>query len=368
MCTIYSGVVDIYALGFRCQRIHCPLLGKFPDYWCVPSNFPKSSVIPTESKVNKMNKRTIQQLKQAMLVVGIVTCGLDGAAFAHEQQTGAEVVSEATTTYEEKAFTAEQLRKWNAPVKGWHPIKRLLRPVWKLRGNAIAIEKKLEAIEVPVTKLQPSLISIDSKIADVNGNMTEMQDKLSGLNGNIPALNNNIAVFQAHIDALGHDVRNVSGVKKELRDVVQMRQEIRQLDAQIAGLKQPLQKINKPVNSISAPLVSMNTELNGLNTNVVTTNAQLNQVVSQVTEMRAEMKAMKTAMQELKQPVNSISAPVTAVHNDLKELNDVLLLTLRTILLSAIAAIAATLALVLKFKEQLIKLATRRENPAVVRV
>ncbi|MBS1957428.1 MAG: hypothetical protein JST89_24795 [Cyanobacteria bacterium SZAS-4] len=306
-----------------------------------------------------MNKRTIQQFSQGMLVVGFVTCGFNHSAYAHGHRTAIAGVTEETANYEETAPTAEQMRKWNAPIKGFHPIKRLLRPVWKLRRNAIEIEKKLEQIEVPVTKLQPSLISIDEKIGDVNGNMTEIQDKLSGLNGSIPVLNNNIAVFQGHVDELGRDVRSAASIKKELRDVVQMRQEMRQLDAQIAGLKKPLQQINKPVNEISAPLVSMNSELSGLNGNVATTSAQLNQVLSQVGAMRAEMKEMKLAMQELKQPVNSISSPVIAVHNDLKELSDVLMLALRTIMLTAIAAIAATLVLIIRFKESLVKLAAR---------
>jgi hypothetical protein len=68
---------------------------------------------------------------------------------------------------------------------------------------------------------------------------------------------------------------------------------------------------------------------------------------------------MKLAMQQLKQPVNSISSPVISVHNDLKELNEVLLMTVRTMLFVSLTSFAALAALAFKFRARLVKLAER---------
>src|SRR6187455_424936 len=77
---------------------------------------------------------------------------------AADQVGSVTVAAPAAEPYVEKKPTAEQLRKWNAPIPWYHPLKRLMRPVWKLQQRAVQLEEQMMTLEAPMAKLQPSVV------------------------------------------------------------------------------------------------------------------------------------------------------------------------------------------------------------------
>jgi len=115
-----------------------------------------------------------------------------------------------------------------APIKGFHPIKRALQPVQNLEAMSIKLEQQIMKLEGPISGLQPPMVALQSKMTLVEGSMGEMKGQLS-------------------------DVQHqMSGVRA---DLAKMRQEI-------AELKSPILSIQKPLEGVSQPLEAVETQLN----------------------------------------------------------------------------------------------------------
>ncbi len=80
--------------------------------------------------------------------------------------------------------TEQQIRDWNAPIKGFHPIKRMMRPLWKLRQEARSLESNIVDLQKPMMGLQPAFASMESQMGGVQDELKLMGKELSGVNGN----------------------------------------------------------------------------------------------------------------------------------------------------------------------------------------
>jgi hypothetical protein len=115
-----------------------------------------------------------------------------------------------------------------APIKGFHPIKKMLQPVENLEGMSIKLEQQIVKLEGPIASLQPPMINLQGKMTSVNDTMGKMQTQLNGVDS------------------------QMTGVRA---DLAKMR-------AEISDLKGPILAIQKPLADVSHPLEAVETQLN----------------------------------------------------------------------------------------------------------
>ncbi len=68
----------------------------------------------------------------------------------------------------------QQIKDWNAPIKGFHPIKRMMRPLWKLRQEARSLEGNIMELQKPMSGLQPAFASMESRMGGVQDELKSM--------------------------------------------------------------------------------------------------------------------------------------------------------------------------------------------------
>jgi chromosome segregation ATPase len=114
------------------------------------------------------------------------------------------------------------------PITGFHPIKKLLRPVENLEGMSIKLEQQIMKLEGPIAGLQPPMLSLQKKMTGVDEHIGTMQTRLDGMQA------------------------QVQGVRTDISD---MRKDIN-------SLKQPIEALRAPIGTVAAPLESVNIRLN----------------------------------------------------------------------------------------------------------
>jgi hypothetical protein len=113
------------------------------------------------------------------------------------------------------------------PIKGFHPIKRLLRPVEELGAMSVQIEQQLMKMEGPVAALHPPMTNLEKHMTSVNGTMEHMQSQVDGVTS------------------------QMSGVREDLAG---MRKDV-------SELKQPMLTIQKPLVGVAKPLEKLQARL-----------------------------------------------------------------------------------------------------------
>ncbi|HEY9714754.1 MAG TPA: hypothetical protein V6C72_14900, partial [Chroococcales cyanobacterium] len=114
-----------------------------------------------------------------------------------------------------------------APIKGFHPIKKLLRPVENLEGMTIKLEQQIMKLEGPIAALQPPMIHLQKKMTGVDEQLHSMQGQLNGMQ------------------------TEVTGVRT---DIAGMRKDIQALKKPIVALKGPIGTVAKPLEKLQAQL------------------------------------------------------------------------------------------------------------------
>jgi chromosome segregation ATPase len=113
------------------------------------------------------------------------------------------------------------------PIKGFHPIKKLLRPVENLEGMSIKLEQQIMKLEGPIAGLQPPMKNLQGKMTTVDTEIKSMQTKLSSM--------------QTQVD----------GVRSDLK---LMREQIAKLQEPIEGLRKPIATVGKPLEQVQQQL------------------------------------------------------------------------------------------------------------------
>ena len=106
------------------------------------------------------------------------------------------------------------------PIKGFHPLQKLLRPVESLGSTSVKLEQQLMKVTGPISALHPPIVSLDRKMNDVDSQVNGMQSQL--------------ALTQKEVK----DVRGaIAGIRKDIQ-----------------SLKSPLDGLQKPISDVRVPL------------------------------------------------------------------------------------------------------------------
>lgn len=114
------------------------------------------------------------------------------------------------------------------PIKGFHPIKRALRPIENLEGIVIKLQQQIFKLAGPISAMQPTMVTLHEKMDGVDNQLGQMHTQL------------------------GSTQQEVTGVRA---DIAAMRKDIQQL-------KQPIVALEKPVSGVAKPLEEVMTKLN----------------------------------------------------------------------------------------------------------
>ncbi len=114
------------------------------------------------------------------------------------------------------------------PIKGFHPIKRLLRPVENLEGMSIKLEQQIMKLEGPIAGLQPPMLNLQKKMVGVDEHLGTMEDRLKS-------------------------------VETQVKDA---RSDIDNVRAEINALRQPITDLRGPIGTVAKPLEAVQAQLN----------------------------------------------------------------------------------------------------------
>lgn len=230
--------------------------------------------------------------------------------------------------------TEQQIKDWNAPIKGFHPIKRMMRPLWKLRQEARSLEGNIMDLQKPMSGLQPAFASMESRMGGVQDELKSMGKELSGVNGNLHRLSGDLTHLKELSPTLvrvSDELQSLSGITHDLKELKGVRSDIRTATGHMQRLQDPLADLKGPLTSVTKPLATVQDQLTTVNGKVVRVHTQLVQMESQIAELIHEMKG-------LRQPMHGVSHPLTDVSAQLDSLNKLL-----TIILYAVATVAISM-------------------------
>jgi DNA-binding FrmR family transcriptional regulator len=139
------------------------------------------------------------------------------------------------------------------PIKGFHPIKKLLQPVENLEKSSVALGQQVMRLEGPIASLQTPMVGLQTKMTSVEQRMAQMQGKLSSVQGSMTGVTKDM-----------HDIgEQMHGVRGDLGG---MRGQIVQLEAPIKGLREPITMVARPVEGVQTQLTAVEKELAELKT------------------------------------------------------------------------------------------------------
>jgi prefoldin subunit 5 len=128
-----------------------------------------------------------------------------------------------------------------APITGFHPIKRALAPIVRLERNSVQLQQQIMKLEGPIAALNPPMVGLQSRMTSVEGKMGSMQQRLDGMS-----------------DAVGGVSKQMAGVRGDIKG---MRQQISSLQEPIEALRAPIEKLQGPLVSVAEPLTQVHKEL-----------------------------------------------------------------------------------------------------------
>jgi len=97
------------------------------------------------------------------------------------------------------------------PIKGFHPIKRLLQPVENLEGMSIKLEQQIMKLEGPIAGLQPPMLNLQKKMTGVDEQIGTMQGRLNGMQTEVVGVRSDIAGMRKDIEALREPIVALRG-------------------------------------------------------------------------------------------------------------------------------------------------------------
>ncbi len=134
------------------------------------------------------------------------------------------------------------------PIHGFHPIKKMLRPVVELEKNSNDLEKQIMRLEGPIAGLQPHMLGLQKKMGVVENKMVNMQGSIDEMRGRVTDVAGSVTAVN----------RQMTGVRSDLKS---MRQDISDLRKPITDLQGPLHDLQGPLSSVSQPLREVYKEL-----------------------------------------------------------------------------------------------------------
>lgn len=127
------------------------------------------------------------------------------------------------------------------PIKGFHPIKRMLRPVENLESMSIRLQQQIMRLEGPIASLQQPMLALQRR-------MTNFEKMLGGMDKNLTGVNSQVAGVQQQINGAREEIKGVRSDLAEMRE-------------QIDSLKAPIQKLHEPISNVAEPLAGLDRRL-----------------------------------------------------------------------------------------------------------
>ena len=149
----------------------------------------------------------------------------DKAPNAKDWKTAQETAARVNALPGEKVDPRELLYP---PIQGFHPIKKLVKPLTNLESTTEKLDAKARGLEQPISNLNKPMVQVQQRVVSVDkgvGNLTHGIDRVAD---------------------------SVSGARQ---DVAGVRQEI-------ANLRKPVCALQKPVEAVAHPLMAVQQQLN----------------------------------------------------------------------------------------------------------
>ena len=137
------------------------------------------------------------------------------------------------------------------PIKGFHPIKRALRPIENMQLMVVKLQQQIMRLEGPIAGLNTPMVGLQKQMGGVDTRLTDMQGQLKVTGSQVTGVRNDL-----------------SGVRN---DMAAVRSDIEKMRAQIANLQDPLRRLEKPISNVARPLEAVQAQLNWIMAAIVLT-------------------------------------------------------------------------------------------------
>ncbi len=272
---------------------------------------------------------------------------------AIKSSSSAKVVSD-----EDLLPTEKQMAEWNKPIRGIHPIKRIVRPIWKLKQQAAELQTHIIELRRPIDSLQPTFARMEVKIAQADEQMLDIRGQLTRMNANL----NEVAIYLPKVQGLS---QTLGIVREDLRSVLTLREDIRGVSAMradILSMSKQMKELEKPLHAVQQPMIALISPMESIQHQVAQIGDKMSTVQAEVTLTREQLISVHQKIEEVKKPLNDVAQPLAEVRGELKELNRLL----RTVLLISVALISSAMVAVVigitflyRMKDRILPVATR---------
>jgi len=120
------------------------------------------------------------------------------------------------------------------PIQGFHPVKKLLRPLEQLQAQSIQLQQQIMRLEGPIAALQPSMLGLEKKMVVVNRQVESMQSQVA-------AMQSQLQLLQSQVNGARGEI---AGIKNEIREI-----------------RKPIESLRGPIGSVAQPLSGVQTQL-----------------------------------------------------------------------------------------------------------
>jgi septal ring factor EnvC (AmiA/AmiB activator) len=198
------------------------------SYGALAADEKVASGLKTTDQMSKRDLEDKESAKNANIKEAQALNGERGDAAKEQEKTKAKETADVVNQVPGVKVDSKDLEPpTQPPIKGFHPIKRLLRPVENLEGMSIKLEQQIMKLTGPISALQPPMISLQGKMNSVDKQLGSMQEQLTSTQ------------------------TEVKGVRS---DIAGMRKDIQELKAPLTSLQKPIAGVSKPLEEVQQQL------------------------------------------------------------------------------------------------------------------
>lgn len=144
------------------------------------------------------------------------------------------------------------------PITGFHPIKKLMRPVIRLGKGAVEIQQSMMKLSGPIAGLQPSMTALGNKMTSVDHQISHMQGQMKDMNNNFGQIDQGLNKVGTRLDEVSQDVQGMT------HQVEHLTVPVKALNAPLNDLLEPLRDIKRPMGDVKHQLSDLHMMLHGV--------------------------------------------------------------------------------------------------------
>ena len=191
------------------------------------------------------------------------------AVTAPTTQPGPADVQQQAKSAQDSAETVNQIPGVNVnpkdlmppqlpPIRGFHPIKRMLRPVENLEAITIRLQQQIMRLEGPIAALQPRMQELQRPIGRVADKMGSMDDRLGSVRENLSGVHAQLGSVQEQVRAVQS---GMTGLHEDIAAVQSLLSKVRE---DVNKLREPIEQLRGPLLGVAGPLTAVQGELHQL--------------------------------------------------------------------------------------------------------